>query len=821
MEGRVAIWRSISADLALAWRLLWKAPGLSAVVVVCLATATGFATAAFTVVHGAFLSPLPVPGGARIVTVQEYHRAGSYNVPLTPAQFTLRRERSRSFDALGAWYSRKVTLDDDGGASPRVVQAAYMSANAFDVLEVGPVLGRLPSASDVNAGAAPVAVIGEALWHSRFGGDPAIVGRSIRIAGAPHVVIGVMRGRFAFPFREELWIPAQMNPAAANVTREPLLVFGRLREGVSRGQAAAELSVIAGSERTRDEEATVPLVMPFTRGFMSPEQEWAMFAFILGLLAFLAVTAANLANLFLARNSARVREIALRSALGAGRARLVRQLLVESLMLGTAGACAGLGFARAALAWFQGRVVDLPWWSDFDLDAVVLGFVVLCGLLATAISGIGPALRLTRPSMLQALHEGGRSATGLRFSRLAAGLLLAQVAVSVAFLSVVSVLAQGLLGFTFERYQIPGREVLVAQVYLGPPEAAELARPGADRRMVWQQHHELSRQHFEAIMRMLEQEPGVRHVTLATHFPGNDREAVLIQLQSSAGSGTGPVSTRFSEIGPDFFETLGASLVVGRDFTAAERLGAPQVVIVNAPFVRRHFPGESPLGRSIRLAGDASAAPGPWLEIIGVVPDLGLSPGDPGRADGIYLPFSPSNFARFGIRTNAEPATLIPRVHEIVRREYPAAQVQSVESLAAQMDTAEAVFRSLGLGLMLIGGMSLLLSAVSFYSLISFGVTRRTREIGIRLALGASRRGILKAVLGRELAIVLAGGSTGILLGYGLYQLVANIPFDLRPAGPSLAAIFLALMLVVGVSAGLGPARRALAIDPAETMRQE
>jgi ABC-type antimicrobial peptide transport system permease subunit len=276
--------------------------------------------------------------------------------------------------------------------------------------------------------------------------------------------------------------------------------------------------------------------------------------------------------------------------------------------------------------------------------------------------------------------------------------------------------------------------------------------------------------------------------------------------------------TRIAQVGPEFFETLGAGILAGRGFQLADHQGPPRLAIVNEPFARKYFPGGA-LGQLLRLPEDGPTAPA--LEIVGVVPDLALNPGDPGRADGIYVPFGPSSFARLAIRAEADPGSLIPRLHQIVLGENPRAQIQSVQTLAAQMATAGAVFRGLGTGLLVIGGMALLLSSVSLYSLVSFGVARRTREIGIRRALGATRGLILRAVLRRELVVVGSGAAIGTAIGAGLYQLVAQLPFDLRPAGPALLSAFVGLMLLVGGGACLVPARRALRVEPIDALRHE
>jgi putative ABC transport system permease protein len=307
------------------------------------------------------------------------------------------------------------------------------------------------------------------------------------------------------------------------------------------------------------------------------------------------------------------------------------------------------------------------------------------------------------------------------------------------------------------------------------------------------------------------------HVTFASHFPGNDVEAARIEIAAGAGPGEAVV-TRFASVGPDFFATLGARVVHGRDFDFRDHSGAPRTVVVNEPFARKRFRGGNAIGHRLRLADD-EGAPGAWLEIVGVVPDLALNPGDPSRADGVYVPFRPYPFARIAVRTQGDPRAVIARLHEIVRREQPNAQVQSAETLEAMMTTAGSIFRGLGAGLLSVGVSALVLSAVSIYALVSFGVAQRTKEIGIRVAVGARPRHILRAVLQREIGLLVAGASLGLVLGLGLYRVVETIPFDLQPAGPSLALAFILLIVLAGGVACVIPARRALRTDPLEALR--
>jgi predicted permease len=797
-------------DVVLAWRILKRSPVLSAVALACLAAAIGIATAAFTVLHGALLAPLPVPHADRLVVVQAMHLARGHNVPHSPEQFAIARDRNQSFEMLGAWSTRNVTLNRASDSAAGLLRAAYVSAAALDILATPPLMGRLPRADDATPAAAPVVLLGYHVWRTRLNSDPTILNQTVDIAGQPHTVIGVMPAGIRFPIREDLWIPIRTRADA-----ESLTLFGRLRDGVSHRQAAAELTVLSADDRARTSaDATTAVVMPFTRGFMTPGQEWSVYAFLAGLLAFLIVVAGNVANLLFARNAARLRDIAVQAAIGAGRRRLMTPLLLESLLLGVGAAVAGLALARVAVAWFVSTVSDVPWWAHFGITPAVVAFVSAAALLASAVAGLGPALRLTRLPLAERL-KGEIGFRGLRFSRLGGIMIVAQIAVSVGFLSVVGVLSQALFGFDYEKYAIAGRDVLVAQVYLGVPPAAELS--GVDRREALRRHYEESRRQFVRINERLRELPLVTHVTWSSHFPGNDVDATRIEIAGGHLGGTAVV-TRFASVGSDFFATLGARVVSGRDFNASDHSGPARTAIVNEPFARKYFPGGDALGRHLRLA-DSGAAPGAWLEIVGVVPDLALNPGDPGRADGIYVPFAPSSFARIAVRTQAEPRALVARLHEIVLREQPRAQVQSAETLDAQMRTAGSVFRGLGAGLLGIGFTALLLSTVSIFALVSFGVEQRTREIGIRVAIGARPVHVLRAVLGRELVLLVAGAVLGLLLGLALYRIAAGLPFDLQPAGPWLAAAFIVLIVLAGGVACLVPARRALRTDPIDALR--
>ncbi|MGH9789617.1 MAG: ABC transporter permease, partial [Candidatus Acidiferrales bacterium] len=393
---------------------------------------------------------------------------------------------------------------------------------------------------------------------------------------------------------------------------------------------------------------TEVLLRPFTRGFMAPEEEWAVYGVLLGLLLFLLVMAGNVAGLLLARNAVRMREIALRTALGASYAQLMRQLLTEAALLGGMSAAAGLLLASACLSYVASRVNDLPWWFSADLSFGMAGFAVLAALLASAVAGIAPALKLTRVSANDVL-KGGNLCTGrLRFSWLTRALIAAQIAITIAFVTTLAMLGHALFGFEYERYSLPAREVLVAQLYFGQPPNLTPRMSTTARRAEWSRFLNACREKQREIARRLSALPDVREVSYASLLPGNDVESAVIEFEPEAGvpRRDQQPQTRVVQIGSGFFPLMGVRPVQGRDFLPPEHEGDPRAVIVNEPFARKHFGGAGVLGRRVRLAPTTGQPAGQWLEIVGVVRDLGLNPGDPDRADGIYMPLGPTNVVR-------------------------------------------------------------------------------------------------------------------------------------------------------------------------------
>lgn len=813
------------SDLRLSVRMLRSMPGLAALATLSIAAGIGISTAAFAIMYGAFLKPLPVAGGERMVMVWDHHKARGYNVYISADEFAYRREHASSFEELAASASRLALVEVQGSAAG-VVRTGYVTPNTFRLFGIPAALGRGLLDDDARPGAPPVVVLGDSVWRARLAADPRVVGRVVTVAGEARTVVGVMPPGVRLPLREDLWIPNTLSARDRDATAR-LILIGKLKSGVTLRAAEAELAVLA-AQRANDENQFAHLgqrVIPFTRGIGGPEQELVLAVLLGALVLLLLVAAANVANLVLARNAARMSEIAVRSALGASRGQLVRLLLVESLVLCSVGAVLGMGGARAGIAWFTSAVnatSDLPWWADLSINPTVLAFVFLLTLLATAVVGLAPALKATRVSLAEVMKQGAPGIGGLRFGRLSAAMIIAEFAIAVAFMGAAGAVARGLLDFSFAGFGLPAEEVLVSQVYFGPAQVAE-GLPREARRAIWLKHYDDSLERARRMADRLAALPGIARVSLASAYPGNELEPVTVEIEGATpGAVVRPASTRLLEIGAGYFETLDARLLAGRDFLPAERSGAPRVAIVNEPFVQRHFGGANPLGRRVRMAADdAQAVPEPWLEIIGVVRDLGVNPGHPRRADAFYTPLAPTNVLRVAVRAGGDPRNFVAAVHEVAQGEAPMAQVQWAVTLEEQITEVVAVFRRLGIALVAVGALALLLSAASLYAIVAFAVTQRTREIGIRVALGAAPRQVLQAVLRREVAHLAAGALAGVAGVAGMMQLLRQIPFDLAPSGPWLTIAFVASMMAAGLAACAIPARRALRIQPIEALRHE
>ena len=814
-------------DVKLGLRMLVKYPGMTAVSVFALAIAipAGLGPMHFM---NAVLTPLPVDEGDRIQVLRNINLETSRPVLASSEDYVRWRDELASFEAMGAATIRVSynVMSDDGRAAP--VPSAELTASAFDVLRVRALLGRTFIPADEVIGAPEVALIGYDFWQSRLDGDPDVVGRSIRIGGVPHTIVGVMPEGFLFPFQDQLWLPLRVNmftEVSGDEGRH--LVFGRLAADVSAEEAQAEVTGVGrrlAIEFPGTHERLEAEVLPFALGYFGmPKSGWRSMPqmYVLNVLALmvLVVACANIAMLIFTRTATRAGELAVRSALGASRTRIVSQLFTEALVFAVLAAGMGLLFGD----WLSGRfewILRLaPYWTDLGVTRVTAFWALSLAVLSAGVVGVIPALKVTGKGVQQNIQRAAAGRSGVRFGGISSALIVVDVALAVATVGLAVGLWEGLReppdGMGRLSEQFLAAELSIPQVAraadVGAIDPDELAsRLGATQ---------------QELVRRLEAEPGVRGVAVGSVVPGGDlprRATMEWDGQDPSEASEGP-DVRYAYFDPGFFEVLQRPILSGRGFDSSDQREGASTVIVNTAFVDRVLGGRNPIGRRVRYTTSAGEEPGPWYEIVGVVGDLGLDdPMSPGRDAGVYHPLVPGEIqlVRLAIHIGDDPESFIPRLRALASDVDPTALISNPMALDKVRSPDAEILPWIILGVVILTGILLALSASGIYALMSFTVAERTREIGIRTALGAKRNRVVFTVAKR--ALVQLG--VGIVLGVGVAAWILS-QFASGGRIPTESPLLLSLILGVGVMAVIGllactaPTLRALRIKPTEALR--
>ena len=810
-------------DLQYALRGMRRNPGFVAVAVVTLALGIGSNTAMFSVVHAVLLRPLPYADPDRLVAV--YNRMdGNPELALSDPEYLDYSERSRTL-TLAVVAAGAMNLTGDAIESERVLGAS-VSANTFDVLGVRPAAGRAFRPEEAVAGAPPVVILSDRLWRRRYAADPAIVGRTIAVDGDRRMVVGIMPERFALPVEfgsdqaVSLLVPQPFDPSTPRTRRggHYLAAVARLKPGVTLDAASADMAgVIAGLKREYPEQHTQPnwgiLLRPLRTDLLGPSRP-----IVLTLLAavglVLLMTCANVANLLLARGEVRRRELSVRTALGASRFRLVRQLLTESCLLALAGAALGLLVAAACQRLVL--MVDpstLPRVADMQLSVPVLAFTIALAVGTGVFFGSIPAVQISREGVRDAMAAGGRGATDGMRGRLRAALVVAQVAVAVALLFAAGLVIRSFVNLVRVPSGIRADHVLTMRVSLPSVRYPSQQDVGA---------------FFDALLDRLRAIPGAQLAGAATGLPLSvgsgdwsfDVEGRAIEGRRHFGAAD------WYAVTPGYFETLGIRLVSGRLPQASDDAGAgAPVMFLNETAARSYFPAGDALGQRLKVSG---TAPQPWRTVAGIVGDVrhrGLD--RPARPE-MFFPlaqfrhFSPTAQARaltVVVRTAIEPLALGPSLRAALREqdaEVPAAQLRDMASVVS---TSVADRR---LTMLLMGGfgaLALLVAAVGVYGVMAYHVVQRTREMGVRLALGASPDDVLKLVIGQGMRLVGAGLAVGVALAVAFSGALTRMLFAVEPRDAATLVAAPVLLGAVALVACLVPARRATRVDPAIALR--
>jgi putative ABC transport system permease protein len=829
----------MSLDFKLGLRMLVKYPGLTLVggLAIAFAIATGAAT--FEFLRQVTDPTLPLRGGDRLVGIRTWDAAANRMEPRVVHDAARWKRELRYVRDVGAFrdVDRNLILADGRGEPVRI---AEISASGFRVADVPALLGRTLAEADEEPGAPPVVVIGHDLWRSRFGGDAGVVGRTVRLGAATATVVGVMPPGFAFPVAHGVWTPLPLAALDGDPALGPAVrVFGRLAPGATLAQARAEMAALArraAAEHPETHARLRPAVMPYADSFRNSGMSvLGLMSINVFLLMLLVLVFGNVALLVFARAATREAEVTVRTALGASRGRITMQLVAEALVLGGAAAAVGLAVAGLALRWGLGVLSfaeegRLPFWFSDRLSAPTLLYAAALTVLCAVIAGVIPALKVTR-GIEARLRQTSAGGGGVRFGGVWTAVIVAQVAVTVAFPVTAYITRRDGVqiraldaGFAADRY-LSTRLQMDRE---GPPgEAADTSRAAYLARF---------RAASRELERRLDAEPAVAGVTFATLLPTMDHPQRRVEVDGGGAAAADPAKdaaagerVSSASVAPNYFEVLGAPILSGRGFNAADA-EAGGVAVVNQAFVRQVLGGRNPVGRRVRFVepepSDEPAAdtePGPWLEIVGVVKDLAMTDGsDPAESGaGFYLPAAPgAGFpVRMAVQLRGDPASFAPRLRAVATSVDPRLRLDEILRLdrvqEANLRTIAFWFRVL----MGVSAMALLLSLAGIYSVMAFAVSRRTREIGIRVALGASRWRVVAPIFARPLRQVAIGVAAGGVLTAAL--LMAASEGGASPRGAVLLAAHMALMLVVCMFACVVPTRRALRIQPTEALRAD
>jgi predicted permease len=821
-------------DLKLGGRMLVKYPGLTVVGGLAMAFAICVATVIFQVLSIFIYPSLPLPQADRIVKIRNWDVAANRAEPRALYDFNLWRSTLRAVTELGAWRDEAPNLIVTAGDA-RPVLVAEITASAFRVADGTAFMGRVLMDADERPSAPAVAVIGYDVWRTRFDSDPDVLSRTVQL-GTEHVaIVGVMREGFAFPIAHEVWTPLRLtNEAQTPISGPAISVFGLLAPGATLDTARAELDAI-GRRVANEQPATHAHLQPHIGPYLTldggpgPDDFGVVASIYFFAVMLLVLICSNVALLFFARAATRENEFTMRTALGASRGRIVAQMFVEALVLGGAASVVGLAAAQIALndwgrPFLEVNLGRLPFWYNLNLSPVTVLFALALTVLGSAIAGVVPALKVTR-HMGARLKQATAGAGGLQFGGIWTAVIVMQVAITTAFPAIVYV----------EQWQLRHIQAFDAGFAAGEYLAAPLSMESPGTTFA---------SSLEELRRRVAAEPGVSGVTFADWLPRvPDRAERRIELSDDPNvvnsSGSKPDATgvarppnrwvRVGRIESSYFEVLQTPILAGRAFTAADLVPGANVAIVDRGFVDEVLQGRNPIGQQIRFAQDPSEAAvkgaTPWIEIVGVVKELGMgSPTMTERAAGLYLPATPDRFARvfMMVHVRADPMSLAPRLREIAAGVDPMLRLGEWQRVDQVLDNL-LWFVTLWIRItVLMTAVALLLSLSGIYAVLSFIVARRTREIGVRVALGASRRRVITAIFRRPLGQVgfgvVAGGAL-ITLAATLKTQMPGLSGDLSFQQFAMVVGYAMLMLAVCLLACVVPTIRALRVEPTVALR--
>ena len=794
-------------DVRFAMRQVRKSPGFTLVAVLTLALGIGANTAIFSVVEGVLLRPLPYHNSDQLVRVWSTSNRSSKDVSSYP-DFKDWADQNHSFQQMAAYRGQSFNLT--GGDHPERIRGLMITSKFFELLDVKPIVGRAFTSDEHELGRDHVVLLSSALWQSHFAGDPGVLGRSLKLDDESYTVIGVLPSSFDFPPDETKGGVVLPLPPDMRRTHGFLYVFGRLKPDATLLSAQADLDTLVRrlAGQYKEDKGQGISVQSLQASFVSDYRPALMI--LLGAVGLvLLITCANVANLFLGRASSRQREVAVRASLGAGRLRLMRQFLTESLLVGLAGGTVGLLFAN----WGVSMLVRLltQSFSIHGTDAIatnfeVLAFAALVSIMTGLISGLLPALFASKVNLSEGLKEGSRSVgSGRAHKRFRGAMVVSEVALALVLLSCAGLLIRSLMLLTRVDSGVQTENVMAIDLSLTSAKYSHTATRAAL---------------FSQILQRVGQMPGVESAAVVADVPLTQNEDSLgFSIEGVPDPTERKLSVRFNIVGPGYFTTLGIPLTQGRDFADTDADGTPMVIVVNQAMARRFWPNQNPIGR--RITTDNKT----WYSIVGVAGDvrqMGL------RADSepeVYMSYLQDPFQwpylSLLVRASSNPVKLFPSIEQAVwsvDKDQPLSNPITLDHVRSH-SIAEPRIAALLLGLF--AGAALLLAAVGLYGVVSYWVAERTHEIGVRMALGARSFDVFLDVVGRGLLLALLGTALGLAGSLAVTRVLASFLFSVRSTDPLTFAAVALLLMCVALVASYFPARRAAKVDPMVALRYE
>ena len=799
----------IAQDLRFGMRLLLRSPAFSIVAVLTLALGIGANTAIFSVVNAVLLRPLPFPEPDRLVRLWESSPAGNARNVVNPLNFLDWRERTRSFQQMAAMHGWDADITGEG--EPFAADGMRVSPEFFSTLKVSPFMGRGFLPEDGIPGRDHSVILSYAFWQGHYGADRHILGRKIIVNGGPMTIVGILPRGFHFPgWKADVYLPMALEASEARREGRYLSTIARLKPGVSLARAQQDLAAVARRlsqewpQMDKDWSATVaPLLDDVTQRVRLP-----LLVLLAAVGLVLLIACANVANLLLMRATARLREIALRAALGAGRRRILQQLLSESLLLALAGCAGGLAVGYAGLKGLLAMIpasVPLPRMESIRLDSGVFLFAVGLSLVTAILFGLAPAMQVSRPRLHAALQQGSQrtvAGAGRIFRRV---FVVAEMALALLLLVGAGLLMRSFARLTAVNPGFSTEHLLTMEIFTRPTK--------------YEDNRERS-QYMDRLLDTVRSVPGVQSAGSVHFLP-------LTGLVSGSCFGPAPgpepdassPGSHFLVISPGYFQTVGTPMLGGRDFSIRDSFGAPSVTIINHAFAARYFAGQNPIGRKLNVCW---TVPNP-VEIVGVVADARQEELRVAPQPTIFLANTqtPMYFARLVVRTRNDPHRLAHAVEAAIHRVDPDQAISDVQTMDEILSDSVARPRFQVVLLLVFAAIAVLLASIGVYGVVSYSVAQRTREIGIRMALGARAADVSRLVLREGLLLSCLGAAAGLAAAWASTRVLRSLLFEVTPTDPLTLGAVVCLLMAVALAATLLPARRAAKVDPMVILRYE